>query len=550
MRVRLIPGDGTSAIPLRKSATTVGRARALCDLVLESKAVSKRHCELRVEHRRLVVRDLGSRNGTWINGRRISEAELQPGDELKISQVVFRVEMDSPERSSQADTDAHGQSAPHAAKEPGLQEEDDVCAGLPDGDWFVRMGGQDRGPLSVDELQELADKQVIGPFSLLKCGTESEWYPAQMIAKALFVADSCGSAAATVPRPHSLGHSVTRRVGGSDVRPFRPPATASALDENPSVAQHAMGSSHERVVSLRATEPDEASPFDCPPLVESIPIPDSEPQTVTSAAPFPSGRPEIESEVVMEEAFAKDSVTEDVVVKDARTREDGTEADVLVPRRAKELAQLTAALTEAVNSPNSQPQPVGVASGPNAVAKVSRILQSFSLPSTPDWFRKIDVTGAIYHPASRVVVAAVLVLLAFCWILSGSDETTYDTLQAVYEELQAKRGGNTSQVDWSEFKTRAEDRLDALIADLDATASSQEPIKQDLLWAGGDLRKYMLVRNESSRSRTAEGRFLVRMREARAAMDGEPAKHPRVVQNDRGPGRATDLPSAAELDAL
>lgn len=539
MQVRLIPGDGTSAIALRKPATVVGRARAMCDLVLDSKAVSKRHCELRLEHRQLVVRDLGSRNGTWINGRRISEAELQPGDELKISQIVFRVEMDWPEHSTQADTDADGPSAPCAANQEELQEDGGGHTGLPEGDWFVRMGGQDRGPLSVDELQELAEKQVVGPFSLLKCGSESEWYPAQMIAGALFAADSRGTAGATAPRPHSLGHARTRRAGNPSVRPFRPPTAVSALNGQPPTSQSAMECSHEETAHSRATEPDETIPLEFPPLSESILIPGLEPQTSTSETAFPSEPPRTEFDAVAEEAVA-----EDAAAGAPLTLDEETETGVPVRPRAQELAEPAAALTEAAGSSSFQPQPADEVPAPDLVAKVSRTPQFFSVPSTPNWLRGIHVIGVVYHPAFKVVVGAVLVLLAFCWILSGSDETTYDTLQGVYQELRAKRGGNTSQADWNEFKTHAENRLDALIAELGKTASSQAPTKQVLLWAGGDLRTYMLVRTETSRSENAERKFLIRMREARAAMDGVRATHPRVVQNDLDNGPQT-MPSPA-----
>ena len=41
--------------------------------------VSRRHAELRLHDGRWMLRDLGSSNGTWVNGRRVMEAEVAPG---------------------------------------------------------------------------------------------------------------------------------------------------------------------------------------------------------------------------------------------------------------------------------------------------------------------------------------------------------------------------------------------------------------------------------------------------------------------------------------
>jgi len=57
--------------------------------------VSRRHCELNVEMGRLKIRDLGSRNGTYLNGQRVDQAEVAPGDKIKIGPVVFAVQIDN-----------------------------------------------------------------------------------------------------------------------------------------------------------------------------------------------------------------------------------------------------------------------------------------------------------------------------------------------------------------------------------------------------------------------------------------------------------------------
>lgn len=62
-------------------AVTVGRSRN-CDVVVGEETVSPVHAELRHAGNIWTVRDLGSTNGTWLNGSRVREARLSPGDVL------------------------------------------------------------------------------------------------------------------------------------------------------------------------------------------------------------------------------------------------------------------------------------------------------------------------------------------------------------------------------------------------------------------------------------------------------------------------------------
>jgi pSer/pThr/pTyr-binding forkhead associated (FHA) protein len=58
---------------------TIGRSSS-CQLVLSDDTVSRRHAELFLDGGRWILRDLGSSNGTWVNGRRVVEAEVRTGD--------------------------------------------------------------------------------------------------------------------------------------------------------------------------------------------------------------------------------------------------------------------------------------------------------------------------------------------------------------------------------------------------------------------------------------------------------------------------------------
>ena len=68
----------------------LGRAPG-CALVFSDDTVSRRHAELRREDGRWYLADLGSSNGTWVGGRRVYDAEVFPGDEVRLGESRFRL---------------------------------------------------------------------------------------------------------------------------------------------------------------------------------------------------------------------------------------------------------------------------------------------------------------------------------------------------------------------------------------------------------------------------------------------------------------------------
>ncbi len=90
MRAQLIPLDGTPPIELLKELTLVGRKEE-CDLRLGHKSVSKMHCVIVKTDGLLLLRDLGSTNGTRVNGQRVRRAALLPHDQLTIANYKFTI---------------------------------------------------------------------------------------------------------------------------------------------------------------------------------------------------------------------------------------------------------------------------------------------------------------------------------------------------------------------------------------------------------------------------------------------------------------------------
>jgi predicted component of type VI protein secretion system len=83
----------TQEMPVRKQRMLFGRKED-CQIRIPVSSVSREHCELRVEGEKAVVRDLGSSNGTYVNGERVQEQQLAAGDLVAIGPAVFVVRFD------------------------------------------------------------------------------------------------------------------------------------------------------------------------------------------------------------------------------------------------------------------------------------------------------------------------------------------------------------------------------------------------------------------------------------------------------------------------
>jgi hypothetical protein len=86
------PDGRKSRHPFRHPRVQVGRQRE-SDLALADEAVSHQHCEFVSENGYFVVRDLRSHNGTFVNERKVGEARLRDGDEVRIGGTRIKVSL-------------------------------------------------------------------------------------------------------------------------------------------------------------------------------------------------------------------------------------------------------------------------------------------------------------------------------------------------------------------------------------------------------------------------------------------------------------------------
>jgi predicted component of type VI protein secretion system len=89
MFARLVAVDEGPDIVLDRETLVVGRHPA-CDIRLDVLRVSRHHCCLIHQAGVVVVKDLGSTNGTRINGRKVEVGRLEDGDELSIAHIRYR----------------------------------------------------------------------------------------------------------------------------------------------------------------------------------------------------------------------------------------------------------------------------------------------------------------------------------------------------------------------------------------------------------------------------------------------------------------------------
>lgn len=129
-------GDTTkSGFPLNKDHIVVGR-EVKCAIMLNDGSVSRQHSSITRLAEGYLLKDLGSSNGTFVNGHRVQEALLKDGDRISIGDCEFWFEAPS---SEQAPSSTNlGLNSPDVAKGNSLAQGGGFCldpSGQSFGDW-------------------------------------------------------------------------------------------------------------------------------------------------------------------------------------------------------------------------------------------------------------------------------------------------------------------------------------------------------------------------------------------------------------------------------
>src|ERR1700720_2149667 len=117
MPAQLVALNDGPSILLDKPILLLGR-HPECDIQIDSRKISRRHCCIAQVADYLVVRDLGSTNGIRINGTRVVEGRLNQGDERVIGGLCSRVCCESPSSSLAPAHEARVVAAPHRPPRP------------------------------------------------------------------------------------------------------------------------------------------------------------------------------------------------------------------------------------------------------------------------------------------------------------------------------------------------------------------------------------------------------------------------------------------------
>jgi pSer/pThr/pTyr-binding forkhead associated (FHA) protein len=152
--VVLSEGLKGKAQELKVDLTTIGRVEDNTFQLTES-SVSSHHCEVLVKGTDVVVRDLNSTNGTFINGEKITEATLKPGSILRLGQVELKLEVEGVPASNAAPAPspapASGAPAPSTPPPPKKAPEPTVI--MQQG---VKLSDLEQGPVSGFDTSDKA----------------------------------------------------------------------------------------------------------------------------------------------------------------------------------------------------------------------------------------------------------------------------------------------------------------------------------------------------------------------------------------------------------
>ncbi|MDE2481083.1 MAG: FHA domain-containing protein [bacterium] len=89
--LRMLKGVPAYGVFFIDERATIGRSEE-CDIFLVDPSVSRTHAEIRIERDAVLLDDLGSTNGTFVNGERVTTRRMSSGDEITFGNTQMRLE--------------------------------------------------------------------------------------------------------------------------------------------------------------------------------------------------------------------------------------------------------------------------------------------------------------------------------------------------------------------------------------------------------------------------------------------------------------------------
>ncbi len=152
--VILTQGLNGRAHELNVDRTTIGRVEDNTFQIAEP-SISSHHCEVLLRGNDVVIKDLNSTNGTFINNEQITESVLKPGQTLRLGQIELKLEIGQP-APGPASTPA---SAPATAPAPGpAKKQAEATMVIPRGVSLSELEGGGRPP-GFDTSKDFSKKR-------------------------------------------------------------------------------------------------------------------------------------------------------------------------------------------------------------------------------------------------------------------------------------------------------------------------------------------------------------------------------------------------------
>jgi len=164
-------GHEQATYPLDKPTVIVGREEG-CQIHIDNRSISRQHCAFYAKGNGFLIQDLNSANGTYVNGHKITEHCLVPGDMVIIGKYELRYNegntlvLTKPKESSKDAVKEALKNAPHV-------EEPTESYEL----WFYAVDGEQKGPVDVATLRRLTREKTIAMDTLVWHAGMPDWIP-------------------------------------------------------------------------------------------------------------------------------------------------------------------------------------------------------------------------------------------------------------------------------------------------------------------------------------------------------------------------------------